>query len=249
MRSKINHILEIIIQILFKSIGVGWGGRRTVVSEVRHVRSIIRDGTVFIDCGANKGNYSSELIRKFQDIELHIFEPSLKNIKILLKRFKENSNIKINHLGLSDKACDSLLYSNESGSGLASLTKRRLDHHQINFDLQEKVRLVTLFDYWNARIHSEHIDFLKIDVEGHEMNVLKGIGAKITNIKLIQFEFGGCNIDSRVFFQDFWYFFSFYKFKIFRISPFGLVKLYQYKEIYESFSTTNFLCLNTEFIN
>ena len=50
------------------------------------------------------------------------------------------------------------------------------------------------------------IDFFKIDVEGHEMDVLKGIGDKISNIKLIQFEFGGCNIDTRCFFQDFWYF-------------------------------------------
>ena len=109
--------------------------------------------------------------------------------------------------------------------------------------------MVTLQDYWNKEINSEYIDFLKIDVEGHEMNVLQGIGSKISHIKLIQFEFGGCNIDSRIFFQDFWYFFSTNNFKIFRISPFGLIELNQYKEIYESFSTTNFLCLNRELYN
>ena len=138
MSSKLNHIIEIIIQILFKFIGVGWAGRRTVSSEVRYVKSIIRDGDVFVDCGANKGNYSYELIRHFNNPVVHVFEPSFKNMEFLLKRFRGNRNIKINHLGLSDKNRDSILYSNESGSALASLKKRKLDHHHIKFDFQEK---------------------------------------------------------------------------------------------------------------
>ena len=143
----------------------------------------------------------------------------------------------------------SILFSNESGSGLASLTKRKLDHLEIDFNIEEEIRLIQFKDYWNEEINSEFIDLFKIDVEGHELDVLKGIGEKISNIKLIQFEFGGCNIDTRTFFQDFWYFFNKNNFKIFRISPFGLIELSKYKEIYESFTTTNFLCLNKEFYN
>ena len=249
MKSKIAHILELIIQLIFKLIGVGWGGRRTVSIEVRHVKSILKEGKVFIDCGANQGEYSCELIRNFNDSEVHIFEPSSSNINQLLKRFDGNRRIKINHLGLSDQSGEKILYSNARGSALASLVKRRLDHKNISFDVKEKVRVVTFQNYWNNNINADYIDFLKIDVEGHEMNVLKGIGGKISNIKLIQFEFGGCNIDSRTYFQDFWFFFSCQKFKIFRISPLGLIEITQYKEIYESFTTTNFLCLNTEFSN
>jgi hypothetical protein len=64
-------------------------------------------------------------------------------------------------------------------------------------------------------------------------------------IGMLSFEFGGCNIDSRTYFQDFWHFFRENGMKsIFRIAPSGcLVPLKQYKEEYEQFRTTNFLVL------
>jgi len=238
-----NNIIEVIIQLLFRLIGVGWGGSRTVINEVKYVKSIIKKGSVFVDCGGNIGNYSNEIIKNFNDPEIHIFEPCSKNADILLKRFRSNK-IKINNVGLSNKKSDLILFSNESGSGLASLTKRKLDHLEIDFNIEEKIKVIQFKDYWQEEIDSEFIDLFKIDVEGHEMDVLNGIGDGISKIRLIQFEFGGCNIDTRSFFQDFWYFFNDHNFKIFRISPLGLIEINQYKEIYEHFTTTNFLCLN-----
>ena len=134
---KINKIFEKIIKLLFKLIGIGWAGRKTVSSEVKYIKSIIKNGSVFIDCGANIGNYTNEIIKKFNNPEIHIFEPSSKNVNILQKRFRDNNRIKINNIGLSDKTSDSILYSNESGSGLASLTKRKLDHFEIDFNVFE----------------------------------------------------------------------------------------------------------------
>ena len=49
------------------------------------------------------------------------------------------------------------------------------------------------------------IDLLKLDVEGNELLALKGLSDSIEYIKIIQFEFGGSNIDSRTYFQDFYY--------------------------------------------
>ena len=222
-----NNIIEKIIQILFRLIGVGWGFG-TVSSEVRCVKSIIKNGSVFIDCGGNIGNYSNEIIKSFDNPEIHIFEPSSKNVDLLQKRFSKNNRIKVNEVGLSNKTSESILFSNESGSRLGSLTKRKLDHFGIDFNIEENIKLIQFKDYWNKNINAEFIDLFKIDVEGHEMDVLNGIGSGISKIKLIQFEFGGCNIDTRSFFQDFWYFFNDHNFKIFRISPLGLIEIKQY---------------------
>jgi len=41
-----------------------------------------------------------------------------------------------------------------------------------------------------------NIDFLKIDTEGFELNVLKGFEDKLSSIKVIQFEYGGTYLDS-----------------------------------------------------
>lgn len=43
----------------------------------------------------------------------------------------------------------------------------------------------------------KNIDFLKIDTEGYELNVIKGFGDYIENIKVIQFEYGGTFLDNK----------------------------------------------------
>ena len=52
----------------------------------------------------------------------------------------------------------------------------------------------------------DDIDFIKIDVEGHELAVLQGAVNMINQnrIKVIQFEFNVANILSRVFLKDFY---------------------------------------------
>ncbi len=59
-------------------------------------------------------------------------------------------------------------------------------------------------------------------------------------VDFIQFEFGGCNIDSRTYFQDFYYLLN-DRYKISRILKDGLYPISRYKEMYEAFTTTNYL--------
>ena len=76
------------------------------------------------------------------------------------------------------------------------------------------------------------------------MNILKGFGELIKKTKLIQFEFGGANIDSRTYFKDFWDFFTTKDFKIYIITPSGPYEIKHYKTVYEYFRTTNYIALN-----
>jgi hypothetical protein len=93
------------------------------------------------------------------------------------------------------------------------------------------------------------IDYVKIDVEGHELDVLEGFGSIIDNVRIIQFEFGGANIDTRTFFQDFWYFFTDKNYSLYRISPIGVLPIRKYTELDEFFSTTNYIAVNNKFSN
>jgi len=81
-----------------------------------------------------------------------------------------------------------------------------------------------------------------MDVEGNELKVLDGALNMLASkrIRFIQFEFGGCNIDSRTFFQDFYYLLN-KDFQLYRIVQDGLFPINHYKECYELFMTTNFL--------
>ena len=134
------------------------------------------------------------------------------------------------------------LYYDFESSGMASLSKRRLDHFDIKFNESEVVNVTTL-DSWTSLVQVIP-EFMKIDVEGHELDVLKGALEIISRVKLIQFEFGGCNIDTRTYFQDFYYFFKDLDFQLYRITPNGLLQIQQYSEDDEYFGTTNYLALN-----
>ena len=111
-----------------------------------------------------------------------------------------------------------------------------------DMNIEEQVSLIRFDEYWKN--NDQIIDYVKIDVEGHELDVLEGFGDLIYKIKLIQFEFGGCNIDTRTFFQDFWYFFQEKNFLLYRISPRGckLIKFYTPSE--ENFMTSNYIAIN-----
>jgi len=142
---------------------------------------------------------------------------------------------------VSSDAGMATLYADKEGSGLASLTKRDLDHKNNTFDFSESITTIRFDDYWKKELDGQPIAIVKMDVEGHEMDVLNGSEEAIMHTQIVQFEFGGCNIDTRTYFRDFWQYFSSRNFTIYRITPFGLMRLKRYKEYDEHFTTTNFI--------
>ena len=111
----------------------------------------------------------------------------------------------------------------------------------------EEINTTTLDEYVSINKIGE-IDLLKIDVEGHELDVLNGAHKCLQENKIgcIQFEFGGCNIDTRTFFQDFWYLLvEKHGFLIFRITPLGTKPVKTYSELDEIFLTTNFFAVKS----
>ncbi len=175
--------------------------------------------------------------------KIFAFEPS----RITFDDMKDNingiENIICYNFGFGDKDTTLILYSNKNGSGLASIYKRNLEHFGINMNIEEKVEMKTIDSFCKEK-NIQKIDFLKLDVEGNELKVLEGAKEiiKSGNVDHIQFEFGGCNIDSRTYFQDFYYLLN-GQYKIYRILKNGLFHIEKYKEIYECFIMTNFLAI------
>lgn len=226
--------------------GKGSGGH-SIAAEIDACQKLLKNRNIkyIFDIGANRGDYSKELLKHYKQASYYLFEPSLLNFKKLNLRFSQFKNIKVINKALADKNGNAFLYSDKYGSGLGSLIKRRLDHFSKNFDLKEKINLIR-FDTFLKNLKKDIIiDYFKIDVEGAEMKVLQGMGKFIKRIKLIQFEFGGCNIDSRTFFQDFWYYFKDHNFDLFRITLSGPKKIHSYNESDEYFKTTNYIALNS----
>lgn len=224
--------------------GKGYG-TATIVEEVKlALQQLPKPPQLAIDIGGNVGDYTAELRSKCPRLEIHAFEPSTTNIAKLKKRFDGDTQIKVVPLAVSNATGPAVLFSNKPGSGLASLTRRRLAHYDIDFKYKEAVRTVKFEEYWLSVLHQRPLDLVKIDVEGHEFAVLSGFGAALQATSVVQFEFGGTNIDTRTYFQDFWYLLRQNGFDIFRITPTGLLKIELYRETCECFSISNYIAVN-----
>jgi len=236
-------------RISLKGMNIGLGGEVKESGELdilKRIRKYYKNSKeiIIFDVGANIGTYSKSILQVFNimDIKLYCFEPSLKTFEVLQKNLPTHSNICLNNFGLSDIEQQKEIFQDKELSGITSLYNRRLNHLGINFNKTEQSLFKTLEQYC-CKNEINNINFLKLDVEGHELNVLKGGSHFLSKIDFIQFEFGGCNIDSRTYFQDFYYLLK-DNFNLFYILKNGMVKITEYKELYEVFLTTNFLCIN-----
>lgn len=224
--------------------GKGWGAG-TVAKEVAQLKSLMgpEKCSLYIDIGGHRGTYSDQLLLQCPSAEVIIFEPSAKNSRFLASKFN-TSSVTVEPFALSNETGEMVLHANKNGSSLASLNKRKLDHVGIAFEHEETVKVIRFDDYWNKNLDRRAIAGCKIDVEGHEMSVLEGIGDAIAHISVVQFEFGGANIDSRTYLRDFWYFFRDNGFDLYRVTPFGPSRLRRYREGEESYAISNFLARN-----
>jgi len=225
--------------------GVKTSGESAILRRLREYR---RDPFLIFDVVANKGQFLMMLAEWMNGIayNAHAFEPSKDAFSDLSKY--QAANVVVNNFGLGKEAGEYDLFYDKPGSGLASLTNRELSYLGIEFLHSEKVRVETMDNYCRMN-NVARIDLLKIDVEGHELDVLIGASGMFAQnrIKMASFEFGGCNISTRTFFYDFFRFFKTKEMDIYRITPNGyLHPLFQYKEFYEQFRTTNFLAVKSE---
>ena len=125
-----------------------------------------------IHIGAHYGEEISEYIDNgIQDIIL--FEPLVENFDILSKKVKTlNANIEGYQVALGSKKGDATMYvsDNEKQSSSVLKPKVHLTHHpHVKFPSTEDVEVHLLDDY-----NSKDYNFINMDVQGYELEVLKG---------------------------------------------------------------------------
>ncbi len=211
---------------------------------------IVRDNLIknkralnIFDVGANEGGYVDLLFKVFKknEIKIYSFEPSKNVFEKLKLKFAKETMVNTFNLGLGVKNEKLTLYKTEKYSGMSSVFQRQLTHFNLEMNEKEEIEIDTIDNFCSMN-KIEEIGFLKIDVEGNELNVLKGASKMINDdrISYIQFEFGGTGIDSRTFMQDFYYLLK-EKYRIYRIVKDGLFLMENYRETNEIFSLVNFI--------
>ncbi|MBO6055508.1 MAG: FkbM family methyltransferase [Alphaproteobacteria bacterium] len=145
---------------------------------LQELQPYIKKNAVILDIGANIGNHSVYWAIKSEAKRIYSFEPLEDIFKILKKNTEINGlteKVKLFNIGLSnEKTNGSISFYNPADIGRTSLKQN------INGNL-----LLNKLD--NIKIKENAIDFIKIDVEGHELQVLQGARETLMKYKPIIF--------------------------------------------------------------
>jgi FkbM family methyltransferase len=173
--------------------------------------------------------------------EVHYFDPVDNFINELKNKNKNNFKSFYNTFGLSNETTE-LYYFPKYQSFYDRINSCKISDTSNKIILQVK----TGKDYM-IKHNIKNIDFIKIDTEGYEFNVIKGFEEYIENINIIQFEYGGTFLDNKVKLNDLVDYlknFGFHKFSY--LTPNGLSLITDFTDHYQY---CNIVCLNKKINN
>ncbi|MFA6173001.1 MAG: FkbM family methyltransferase [Kiritimatiellales bacterium] len=154
-----------------------------------------RDITGFIDVGANIGLYSVLLTKSYPQLTRVIsFEPDVRNYNNFCANLNLNnldSKVDARMLGISSAKTEVSFLSNLGNStGTSRIAATAPERTRLEKFAHTKIRVDTL-DTQLSGVHDETL-FFKVDVEGHETEVIHGAGEVFKNNRcLIQMEILG----------------------------------------------------------
>ncbi|MFH1620268.1 MAG: FkbM family methyltransferase [bacterium] len=139
--------------------------------EMEFILGLVRPGDTVFDIGGNTGWISMNIARKVPDSKIHVFEPIPHTSAILEKNLEINGfdNISLHKIALSDKEGVNAFYFNTKELGATSMRNIR----ELNGGATVSVKSERLDDFMREN-GIQRLDFIKCDVEGAELLVIRG---------------------------------------------------------------------------
>lgn len=170
-----NRIKNFLLAVLF------FYSRR---KHLRHFSRFVNKGSLVFDIGANVGHLTDIFLKL--EAQVVCLEPQPDSVEILKRKYKKNPQVTIINQGAADKAGKLTFFISTQSPANSTFSPAWVNHPRIKdrkWDREIKVRVTTL----DNLIKKYGLpDFCKIDVEGFEVQVIKGLTQKLP---AISFEF------------------------------------------------------------
>ena len=138
--------------------------------------------------GAHKGQEVQDYLDLFPNAQIYLFEPQKKLFQYLQDNFEKFENISIYNFALGNTNSFSKMYISDNDGQSSSFYKPKFhleEHPEISFKKLEEIYSIKVLD----ELGIKEIDFLNIDTQGYEMNVLLGaVNLLSSNVKYIILE-------------------------------------------------------------
>lgn len=144
-----------------------------IVYDEYNASQIIKDNFTVLDIGANIGVFSIFAANLAKNGFVYAFEPVSTTYEILEKNSSFYKNIKIFKIGIGKEKKETEIFIRSWNSGYATINLEEIERNQKSFDKREKIIILPLDEIIKEEKINK-VDFIKVDVEGYELEVLKG---------------------------------------------------------------------------
>lgn len=217
--------------------------------EYHFLTNYLKNGMTVFDVGANIGKYTEFMLSQAPEIEVHCFEPVAETFVQLKKRHENNPQVRLNNFGLSNQEAIAHMKIYGETYGINSLYDRRsaVSAQNAYEDYIEQQVVLKVLDHYVAQHDIEKIDLLKIDVEGHELSVLKGAKESLASgvIKTIVFEYGSSFVDAQTSLQEVYDLVTQHGFQLYRLWNYGKWQIMSFEQLWglENYQHSNWVAM------
>lgn len=201
---------------------------------------------VALDVGANLGDWAREVTAANPACRVHCFEASPSTFDALRARLGGAPNVTLHAAGAGDSDGTLAFHDHGAGSTLSSFVTR--DEVRARYGERVVEVPVRRLDSVLAELGLAHVDFAKVDTEGFEMPVLRGMADALEarRIGCVQFEYGGTWLDAGESLRNANQFLSARGYRVSRVLPDRVVAL-RYEAVREEhFKYANFVAVADE---
>lgn len=147
------------------------------------------DSPVIVDGGANVGEMTAKFLDQYRSPVIHAFEPIPELVSQLRKRFNSLLNVTIHGaaLGAETKTVSFNVLNSMGSSSVFKPSTIVKGYHGEKMEVQQvvEVQQVRLEDVMDV---NGEVDLLKLDLQGYELEALKGCGKLLERVKIITTE-------------------------------------------------------------
>lgn len=163
------------------------------------------DSPLVIDVGANVGDYTQKVLGCAPDARIYAFEPVPANFEKLSARHSARG-VQCVRSAVGDVDGTVTLYDHHDGEGTSHATLEPNVIERIHRDRARELTVpITRLDTFLTDLAISDVFLLKIDVEGREADVIRGLGRLLDGgliVRNVQVEFNEMNVLSRTFLED-----------------------------------------------
>ena len=200
---------------------------------------------VVFDVGANVGLWTRALAahsgERANDLLVYAFEPcssTAETLKSNIESWGLQGRVRISRSALSSSRKTGVMYCEGAGAGRNSLYAL---HGQTALST-ETIECETLEEVCRSEA-LDHLDLVKIDTEGHDLEVLRGARGMLSRraITMVQFEYNARWIDARCFLRDAFAILEEFGYRVGKVTPMGIEFYASWDPELESFREANFV--------